>query len=267
LEAMASDMGQTAQILSEAGQQCQFAQDFIVMIIQQVIEWVLGSIALDAITLGLSTVVDGLVDSAKAAQATIEAGGEVSRLEQVLAKLRTVLKAIQDGGRAFREAEGFEKLKTFLSLGAKLDRALEGSLMGISDLKYLEDSKVGGALADVLGAGEHAAGGRSLEEIEAIRNMGQGEVLADAALKLGVKGLLGASGLPIDVTTLGLATGIGAQGTFEVAQHGQTVRVDLDQSLGENPATARGAYVLPVSKIDAILNSATGSNSDGTNAG
>jgi hypothetical protein len=36
LEAMASDMGQTAQILGEAGQQCQFAQDFIVMITQDV---------------------------------------------------------------------------------------------------------------------------------------------------------------------------------------------------------------------------------------
>jgi uncharacterized protein YukE len=121
LEAMASDMGQTGQILSEAAQQCQFAQDFIVMIIQQVIEWILGSIALDAITLGLSTVADGLLDSAKAAQASIKAGEEVSRLAQVLAKLEHALEAIQRAGSAYKDAEGFEKFKTFLGLGAKLE--------------------------------------------------------------------------------------------------------------------------------------------------
>jgi hypothetical protein len=254
LDAMASDMGQTGQILSEAAQQCQFAQDFIVMIIQQVIEWVLASIALDVVTLGLGTVVDGLLDSAKAAQASIEAGEEVSRLARVLAKLEQVLEAIQRAGSAFKDAEGFEKFRTFLGLGAKL----EGSLAGLSDLKYVEDSKVGGVLADVLGAGEHAAGGRTPEEIEEIRDLGQGGVLAEAALKLGVKGLLVAPGLPDDVTTLGLAKSIGAQSVLGVLGHDQVARADLDQLLGDNPATGRGAYHLPVSEIDAILNSPPG---------
>jgi uncharacterized protein YukE len=263
LEAMASDMGQTGQILSEAGQQCQFAQDFIVMIIQQVIEWVLGSIALDAVTLGLSTVVDGLLDSARMAQATIEVGGEVSRLERVLAKLIGLLQDIQEADTAFKEAEGFEKFKTFLGLGAKL----EDSLAGISDLKYVEDSKMGGVLAKALGAGEHAANGRSLEEIEEIRQLGQGGVLAEVGLKLGVKGLLVAPGLPDDVTELGLAKSIGAQGLIEALQHKQVVRADLDQLLGENPATGRGAYHLPVSEIDAILNPGTGRNPEGSSAG
>jgi uncharacterized protein YukE len=263
LDAMASDMGQTGQILSEAAQQCQFAGDFIVMIIQQVIEWVLGSIALDAITLGLGTVVDGLLDSAEMAEATIEAGEEVSRLQRLLTKLIGVLRDVQEADRAFNEAEGFEKLKTFLGLGAKL----EGSLAGLSDLKYVEDSKVGGVLADVLGAGAHAANGRTLEEIEDIRALGQGGVLAEAGLKLGVKGLLVASSLPDDVTALGLAKSIGAQSVLGVLGHDQVVRADLNQLLGENRATERGAYHLPVSEIDAILNAGTGGNRDGNSAG
>jgi hypothetical protein len=144
--------------------------------------------------------------------------------------------------------------------------ACGGKQMGISDLKYLEDSKVGGALAEVLGAGEHAEGGRLLDEVAEIRKMGLGGVLADAGLKLGVKGLLGVSGLPIDVTTLGLATGIGAHSALEVV-HQQVVRADLDQLLGGNPATERGAYRLPVSEIDAILNPGAGGNPDGNGAG
>jgi hypothetical protein len=131
-------------------------------------------------------------------------------------------------------------------------------LAGLSDLKYVEDSKVGGVLADVLGAGEHAAGGRTLEQIEEIRALGQGGVLAEAALKIGVKGLLIAPGLPDDVTELGLAKSVAVQGTAETLQHDDVVRTDLDQWLGENPATGRGAYHLPVNEIDAILNSSAG---------
>jgi uncharacterized protein YukE len=267
LDAMASDMGQTGQILNEAGQQSQCAQDIIMMIIQQVIEWVLASVALDAITLGLGTVVDGLVDSAETAKAIVDAGEEVSRLRQVLIKLKGVLEAIQTADRAFKNAEGFEKLKTFLSLGAKLDKAVEDSLMGVSDLKYLEDSKIGSVLAEVLGAGKHALGGRSLEEIDAIRAMGQGGVLADAGLKIGVKGLLGITGLPDEVTGTGLATSVLAGTLEDLLHHQHVARMEVDQLLAGNPATERGTYHLPVSSIDAVINQGTGDKLEDTGAG
>jgi uncharacterized protein related to proFAR isomerase len=98
----------------------------------------------------------------------------------------------------------------------------------------------------------------SLEEIEDLRDLGQSGVLADTAMKLGVKALLVAPGLPDDVTELGLAKSVGAQSVVEALKHDQVARADLDQLIGGNPATGRGAYQLPVSEIDAILNSATG---------
>jgi uncharacterized protein YukE len=256
LDAMASDMGQTAQILNEAAQESQLAQDIIMMIIQQVIEWVAASLILDAITLGLSSVVDALADSAFAADKAAEAGEEVTRLERVLIDLRKALEDLQKAEQDYKDAEGFAKISKFLKLGGKLTDTI-GALKGIKDLRYLKDSKVGGAIAMVFDAGEHAKGADP-EIIEGARALGQDGVALSAGLKTGVKGVLGVAGLGGAGTVGGLAKSVGVGGTIGIVAKDPQGVADLgSQAFGDNGATGRAAYELPANEIDAILNSLT----------
>lgn len=183
LDAMASDMGQTGQILNEAAQESQFAQDTITMIIQQVTEWVLGSLALDALTLGLGTVVDSIVDSAEVAEAVAQAGEAVIRLEQALIKLKGALgDVIQDASRD--------------------DLLVQGGLTaGVGDVRQVE------ALSGDTGWA------------------GLGTLLTDGTVQ-------------------------------DVSQHQVAVRDLIDDAFGEDPATGRAAYHLPVSQISLILDPA-----------
>lgn len=253
LDAMASDMGQTAQILNEAAQESQLAQDIIMMIIQQVVEWVAASIVLDFITLGLSSVVDALADSAFAAEKAQEAGVEVTRLEAVLITLREKLRELQEAEQAYKDAEGFAKVSKFLQLGGKLTDTI-GALKGIKDLRYIEDSRMGGALAMVFDAGVHAKGS-DLEYIEGARALGQGGVLLSAGLKTGIVTALGIADLSSGGKVTGLAKNIGEGGAISVVGHDpQGVASVAGQAVGDNPATGRAPYHLPASEIDALLN-------------
>jgi uncharacterized protein YukE len=183
LDAMASDMGQTGQILNEAAQEGQFAQDTITMIIQQVAEWVIGSIALDVLTLGFGTVVDSIIDSAEVAGAVAQAGEAVIRLEQALIKLKGALaNVIQEAGRD--------------------DLLVQGGLSaGVSDIRQVE------ALSGDTGW------------------QGLGTLLLDGSVQ-------------------------------DVSQHQEAVRDLIEDAFGEDPATGREAYHLPLSQISAILNPA-----------
>lgn len=184
VDAMASDMGQAGQILNEAAQESQFAQDTITMIIRQVTEWVIGSIALDALTFGLGTVVDSIIDSAEVADEVAQAGEAVIRLEQALIKLKGALAdVIQEAGRD--------------------DSLVQGGLnAGVSDIRQVE------ALSGDTGW------------------QGLGTLLFDGSIQ-------------------------------DVSQHQEAVRDLIDDAFGEDPATGREAYHLPLNQISAILNPAT----------
>ncbi|WP_310719562.1 WXG100 family type VII secretion target [Streptomyces lydicus] len=102
------DMGETAKILSQAAAECKFAEDAIIAIIREAIEWAAMTLAAmvitDILTLGLATVVDGLVAEAEVAVFI----GRVEKVSTGLAKtLRDLMKAVKEfksGAKSFNEA-------------------------------------------------------------------------------------------------------------------------------------------------------------------
>ncbi|MFD7104903.1 WXG100 family type VII secretion target [Streptomyces celluloflavus] len=108
LDDTGKDMGTTAQILSQAAAECKFAEDAIVAIIREAIEWAAMTLAAmvitDILTLGLATVVDGLVAEAEVAVFL----ARVEKVSAALAKtLRDLMKAVKEfksGAKSFNEA-------------------------------------------------------------------------------------------------------------------------------------------------------------------
>jgi uncharacterized protein YukE len=119
LDDTGKDMGRTAQILSQAAAECKFAEDAIVAIIREAIEWAAMSLAAmvitDILTLGLATVVDGLVAEAEVAVFL----ARVEKVSTTLAKtLRDLMKAVKEfksGATSFKEAR--EVAATLRKLG------------------------------------------------------------------------------------------------------------------------------------------------------
>ncbi|MEU5212252.1 WXG100 family type VII secretion target [Streptomyces sp. NPDC020742] len=102
------DMGRTATILSQAAAECKMAEDAIIEIIREAIEWAAVTLAAmvvtDILTLGLATVVDGLVADAEVAVFI----GRIEKVSTGLAKtLRELMKAVKEfksGAKSFNEA-------------------------------------------------------------------------------------------------------------------------------------------------------------------
>ncbi|MEY9967430.1 uncharacterized protein YukE [Streptacidiphilus sp. MAP12-16] len=112
LESMAQDMSQTAEILNNAGQECQLAEDMIVMIIREAIEWYLMDLAATAVadifTLGLATFVGAAAATAEAAVFIERATKVCTTLGKVLEDLQKMLKDLKAAGEAVKAAKGFK---------------------------------------------------------------------------------------------------------------------------------------------------------------
>jgi WXG100 family type VII secretion target len=121
LDSMAKDMGDTAEILNNAAQECQLAEDMVVMIIRELIEWTAMTLAAtavaDLVTFGLATIVGGLAESA-------EVTGFIARATEVSEKLGQALQKLQDMIKAIKEAKGFRAAR-----GVIKDFRQEGKLL------------------------------------------------------------------------------------------------------------------------------------------
>jgi WXG100 family type VII secretion target len=120
IDAMAKDMSDTAEILNNAAQECQLAEDMVIMIIRELIEWTAMTLAAtavaDLVTFGLATIVGGLAESAEVT-AFIARATEVSeKLGQALEKLQEMIKMLK--AARFGEARGM--IKEFRAAGKLL---------------------------------------------------------------------------------------------------------------------------------------------------
>jgi uncharacterized protein YukE len=117
-DSMASDMATTAQILNNAGQECQLAQDLVIMIIREAAEWAAVTMAATALadifTLGLATIAGGIAESAEMATFVARATEVSVKLGKALEALLNQLKELKGAAEAVRDAEGISsKLSKF----------------------------------------------------------------------------------------------------------------------------------------------------------
>lgn len=98
----AAEAGQTASILSSAAEECKLAEDTVIGIIREAIEWLAITMAAglitDLLTLGLSTAVHAMVVEA-------EMVAFVARVEQASVKLGKALRELMEKIKEMRQAE------------------------------------------------------------------------------------------------------------------------------------------------------------------
>lgn len=128
-QSMGADMVITAQILNDAGQECQLAQDMVVMIIREAAEWAAMTLAATAVadifTLGLASIAGGVAESAEMA-AFVARATEVSiKLGEALEQLVGKIKELKGAAEAVKSAEG---------IGVKL-RAFRAARKTISEIR------------------------------------------------------------------------------------------------------------------------------------
>ncbi|MEU9110526.1 WXG100 family type VII secretion target [Streptomyces sp. NPDC048483] len=113
VDGTAKEMGEVAKILSQAAAECKFAEDAVVEIIREAVEWAAMTLAAmvvtDILTLGLATVVDGLVAEAEVAVF-------LARVERVSVKLAETLRKLMAAVRKFKAGKktwaAFKEAKT-----------------------------------------------------------------------------------------------------------------------------------------------------------
>ncbi|WP_329121280.1 WXG100 family type VII secretion target [Streptomyces sp. NBC_01465] len=142
IEDTGKEMGETASILSRAAQECKLAEDTIIMIIREAIEWAAMTLAAmvitDILTLGLATLVDGLVAEAEVAVFVARVGKVSETLEKALKDLMEAVKGLKEAKGATGAAKGawgaVKSANNFRKLGGILGNPLKGwgKLAGIA---------------------------------------------------------------------------------------------------------------------------------------
>jgi hypothetical protein len=103
---MAGDMGTAAQILNQAAQECQVAEDLVNEIIREAIEFAVATLAATAVadifTFGLATIAGGIAEGAEMTVFVARAAQVSTKLAEVLEKLLGTLKDL----KALKEARG-----------------------------------------------------------------------------------------------------------------------------------------------------------------
>ncbi|MFG2141367.1 WXG100 family type VII secretion target [Streptomyces sp. NPDC048650] len=134
IDGTAKEMGECASILSQAAAECKFAEDAVVAIIREAIEWAAMSIAAmlvaDIVTLGLASVVDALVVEGEVAVF-------LARVERVSVKLAKTLSDLMKAVRKFKEGEKSWKAfkeakaaaKTLRTMSKFKNRRLDGQTL------------------------------------------------------------------------------------------------------------------------------------------
>ncbi|MFJ1705037.1 WXG100 family type VII secretion target [Kitasatospora sp. NPDC088346] len=126
IDATAEDMAQTAQLLSQAAAECKLAQDLVVEIIREAIEWLAVTIAAgivaDVLTLGLATIVDAvvveaemLVFIAKVEKVSVSLARKLRTLRRLIKQMREAEKA----GQAIKRANAARKMVGRMRKGGK----------------------------------------------------------------------------------------------------------------------------------------------------
>jgi uncharacterized protein YukE len=103
IDGTAEDADTTAGILAGAANQCQFAENAVIGIIREAIEWIAMTVAAgmlaDFLTLGLASIADALI-------ADEEVAIFLQRVEKVSADLAKSLKELEESLKAMKEAKG-----------------------------------------------------------------------------------------------------------------------------------------------------------------
>jgi uncharacterized protein YukE len=233
LESMADDMAQTATILNSAAQECQLAEDMIVMIIREAIEWYLMDLAATAVadifTLGLATFVGAAAASAEAV-VFVERATKVSKtLGKVLEDLQKMLKELKEAGEAIKAAKGFKATYESFKDAQKITKDLR---------------KAGGALA----AAKAVKAARAGEEgAQAAFGAAKAFKIGDKLVRGGVaSGIGGVTGTPSEVGYGGLAKDVfgGTKETLSTPDGHAVAERGLDAANG-TAAPEPAPYTLP----------------------
>jgi WXG100 family type VII secretion target len=107
LDSMAADMGTTADILNQAAQECQVAEDLVNEIIREAVEFALATLAATAVadifTFGLATIAGAVAEGAEMTAFVARAAQVSTKLAEVLEKLVGTLKEL----KTLKETQGF----------------------------------------------------------------------------------------------------------------------------------------------------------------
>ncbi|WP_037576356.1 WXG100 family type VII secretion target [Phaeacidiphilus oryzae] len=243
VESMSQDMAQTAQILNQAGQECQMAEDVIKMIIRELIEWAAMTLAAtavaDLVTFGLATIVGTIAEGAEVAAFVARATEETTKLGRILRDLLKMLKEIEEAGKEVKSAEGLAKLNKLWRARKAIHSAIHDSKLGLragsaakKDAKALEEAMKAGSDA-------RAAHIRGLQEMEPAARQALGQLYGKTGGK--VAALLGLPSAGNMWPALGSDMFHGVKETF--TQDGG-VHMATDAAGGSTPAP----YQLPFSE-------------------
>lgn len=194
LDSMAGDMGTAAQILNQAAQECQVAEDLVNEIIREAIEFAVATLAATAIadifTFGLATIAGGIAEGAEMTAFVARAAQVSTKLAEVLEKLLGTLKDL----KALKEAEGtWKAFKAFrqakgIFQAAKALKEGDGALLATNRALHFATGAVKSGLA-----------------APALGLVGLKPDLAGGAKDI----LTSADGLGADATTIDALTGTG----------------------------------------------------------
>ncbi|GAB2726272.1 WXG100 family type VII secretion target [Kitasatospora kifunensis] len=144
IDATADDAANTAQIIGSAAAECQLAEDTVIGIIREAIEWIgmtvaAGALA-DILTLGLASIVDGLVADA-------EITAFVERVAKVSETLAAKLTKLQEAMKELREAEKLGKGIKAANDARKVISDIRKGGRSLTDFQSIKDSYKGSNLA------------------------------------------------------------------------------------------------------------------------
>ncbi|MFG2861878.1 WXG100 family type VII secretion target [Streptomyces sioyaensis] len=108
MEAEAHDMDETANVLDQAADQAQMAQEMVEAVIRELIEWALITLAA---AVALTVVTAGLSWAAETAAAATEASIATSRIASLVNRLAKELKALANILKMLKQAKKLSKVK------------------------------------------------------------------------------------------------------------------------------------------------------------
>ncbi|MBO0801634.1 MAG: WXG100 family type VII secretion target [Nocardiopsaceae bacterium] len=191
LSELAGVMGQTQQILQEAADAAATAHNFIVSIIRDIAEWVVGQLIADFFTAGLAQ----LADSPKVAEWLAAKAGEgveeAGRLARFYKGLKEALEAAKTVRQGYDEASGLGKLLKFTRLAS--DFMKEGKIWKEGGMLGLRGAIEAGNGKTLDWAAKHAIGevmGKASLEGVGLKGaaLHEGKVVGEAAAKDALEG-------------------------------------------------------------------------------
>lgn len=232
LSELAGAMGQTQKILDDAREESEFARSTIVMIIREVIEWFALNAAIDLATAGAATVFEAAGAAAYLGDKIAQAEEAASRLAGVYRALRMAVDSLQDSKSAYKTAKGLDRLKNLYSMSKSFDHAFEAGK--IRNLRMFGDGKLATAGRMLFESGRH---GPHAEEMRKVVELGKGGVLTTSAMKAGMAGVIGVTGVDSEPGVTGLAKGLisGNVNNLPENAQGAAEAVGLGPSVPEAP--------------------------------